>query len=98
MGPTAKDPYDAYLKKLAFMKEKANFDRAIARRLKGGVQFEDFEDTQEFEDMFANYRKRISSIVYPPSAGGSSSKRPVDTRTELEKVRNTIESKQKPRQ
>jgi hypothetical protein len=108
MGPNAKDPYDAYLKKLAFMKEKANFDRAIARRLKGTTQFEDFEATQEFDDLFSAYRKRISSIVYPPSApnknappsaGGSPSSGSADKRTELDKVREAIEkSKQKPRQ
>jgi len=108
MGPNAKDPYDAYLKKLAFMKEKANFDRAVARKLKGTMQFEDFEATQEFDDLFSAYRKRISSIVYPPdapkknappSAGGSPSSGSADKRTELDKVREAIEkSKQKPRQ
>jgi hypothetical protein len=94
MGPNVKDSYDAYLKKLAFMKEKANFDRAVGNKLKGTTQFEDFEGTKEFEDMFANYRKKISSIVYPDSKPAKSSGSKTE-KTELQKVREALANKNK---
>jgi hypothetical protein len=64
MGPNSKDPYDAYLKKLAFMKAKAEFDREVGKKLVKGVQYEDFEGTPEFEDMFVKYQNKIIPIVY----------------------------------
>lgn len=98
MGPNIKDPYDAYVKKLAFMKEKANFDRKVAKKLKGGMQFEAFEGTQEFENMFEDYRKRIIPIVYgaeqsSSKTGSSTQARTADTRTELQKVRDALKNK-----
>lgn len=64
MGPNIKDPYDAYRKKLQFMKAKAEFDRAVARELKGTMQYEDFEGTKKFEELFNAYQKKIMPIVY----------------------------------
>jgi len=64
MGPNIKDPYDAYVKKLAFMKAKADFDRAVAQELKGGKQYEDFEGTPKFNQLFEQYKKKIMPIVY----------------------------------
>jgi hypothetical protein len=64
MGPNIKDPYDAYRKKLQFMKAKADFDRAVARELKGSMQYEDFESTKKFEELFNAYQKKIMPIVY----------------------------------
>ena len=64
MGPNSKDPYDAYQKKLEFMKAKAEFDRDVAKKLKKGVQYEDFEDTPDFQRMFEDYQQKIIPIVY----------------------------------
>jgi len=64
MGPNIKDPYDAYLKKLGFMRAKADFDRAVAQELKGGKQYEDFEGTPKFNALFEAYKKRIMPFVY----------------------------------
>lgn len=64
MGPNIKDPYDAYRKKLQFMKAKAEFDRAVARELKGGIQYEDFEGTKKFDELFNAYKNKITPIVY----------------------------------
>lgn len=64
MGPNIKDPYDAYRKKLQFMKAKAEFDRAVARELKGNMQYEDFEGTKRFDELFNAYQKKILPIVY----------------------------------
>jgi hypothetical protein len=64
MGPNIKDPYDAYLKKLAFMRAKADFDREVGKKLVKGVQYEDFENTKEFEEMFQRYQDKIIPIVY----------------------------------
>ena len=77
MGPNIKDPYDAYLKKLAFMKAKAEFDRAQSLALtKNNMQVQDFEGTPEFERIFEIYKKKIMPIVYgadekPKSSSGS---------------------------
>jgi len=73
--PSFKDPKDAYVKKLEFLKEKANFDRELGRELKRtGMQFEDFEDTPEFTKMFDNYRTRLGNIggVDPAKVQGAS--------------------------
>ena len=76
MGPNIKDPYDAYLKKLGFMRAKADFDRAVAQELKGGKQYEDFEGTPKFNELFEAYKKKIIPFVYgtdekPKSSSGS---------------------------
>jgi hypothetical protein len=77
MGPNSKDPYDAYLKKLAFMKAKAEFDREVGKKLVKGVQYEDFEGTPEFEDMFLKYQNKIIPIVY----GTDTTKKPSSSRS-----------------
>jgi hypothetical protein len=77
MGPNIKDPYDAYLKKLAFMKAKADFDRELGKRLVKGVQYEDFETTKEFEEMFNRYQNKIIPIVY----GADTTKKPTSSRS-----------------
>jgi hypothetical protein len=73
MGPNIKDPYDAYLKKLGFMKAKADFDRAVAQELKGGKQYEDFEGTPKFNELFEAYKKRIMPFVYGTDAKSKTS-------------------------
>jgi hypothetical protein len=77
MGPNIKDPYDAYVKKLAFMREKALFDKAIGKKLVKGVQYEDFENTNEFEELFQRYQDKIIPIVY----GADTTKKPISSRS-----------------
>ena len=77
MGPNIKDPYDAYLRKLAFMKAKADFDREVGKKLVKGVQYEDFENTPEFEEIFDRYQKKIIPIVY----GADTTKKPSSSRS-----------------
>jgi hypothetical protein len=92
MGPNIKDPYDAYLKKLGFMKAKADFDRAVAQELKGGKQYEDFEGTPKFNELFEAYKKRIIPFVYgadekPKSSSGSKKVSPEARNKLLESLR-----------
>jgi len=77
MGPNIKDPYDAYLKKLAFMRAKADFDREVGKKLVKGVQYEDFEGTPEFEEIFNRYQNKIIPIVY----GADTTKKPSSSRS-----------------
>jgi len=73
--PSFKDPKDAYVKKLQFLKEKADFDRELGRAIKRtNLQFEDFEDTPEFVKLFDNYRTRLGNIsgVDPAKVQGAS--------------------------
>jgi len=79
MGPTSDNTKEAYLKKLAFMKEKSRFDVDLARELRRRkMTYDEFEDTRPFEDMFRNYQNRVTGIVYPesgkarPPTGGAS--------------------------
>lgn len=79
MGPTSDNTKEAYLKKLAFMKEKARFDVDLARELRRkNMTYDQFEDTPQFDGMFRNYQNRVTGIVYPesgkvkPSTGGAS--------------------------
>lgn len=68
MGPTMQDTLGAFSKKLDFMREKAKFESELAKALrKSKMQYEDFEDTDEFQRMFDAYRNRITNIVYPGS-------------------------------
>jgi hypothetical protein len=74
MGPNFKDPKDAYVKKLQFMREKANFDNKLGRELnRTGLQFEDYMYTDDFNRIFSDYRERIERIgeVKAPRVGGS---------------------------
>jgi hypothetical protein len=86
--PSFKDPKDAYVKKLEFLKEKADFDRELGRALKRtGMQYEDFEDTPEFGKMFDSYRTRLGNIggVDPAKVQGASGATSGSAATDLRK-------------
>lgn len=66
MGPDIRDTVRSFTQKLAFMKEKARFENELAKALrKSKMQYEDFEDTPEFQKLFDDYRSRATGIVYP---------------------------------
>lgn len=75
MGPNFKDPKDAYVKKLQFMREKANFEQKLGRELyRTGKQYEDYENTEDFDRLFSDYRsrlERIGEVKVPPKVGGA---------------------------
>ena len=74
MGPNFKDQKDAYTKKLQFMREKANFERKLGQELyRTGKQFEDYENSDDFERLFTDYRNRLERIgeVKVPKLGGT---------------------------
>lgn len=73
MGPNFKDTKDAYTKKLQFMREKANFERKLGQELyRTGKQYEDYENSDDFERLFTDYRNRLERIgeVKVPKLGG----------------------------
>jgi hypothetical protein len=73
MGPNFKDPKDAYVKKLQFMREKAIFEQKLGRELnRTGKQYEDYENSEDFERLFSDYRNRLERIgeVKVPKVGG----------------------------
>ena len=74
MGPNFKDQKDAYTKKLQFMREKANFERKLGQELyRTGKQYEDYENSDEFERLFTDYRnrlERIGEVKVSPKVGG----------------------------
>ena len=74
MGPNFKDPKDAYVKKLQFMREKANFEQKLGQELRRTkMQYEDYADTEDFDRLFADYRnrlERIGEVKMPPKLGG----------------------------
>jgi len=66
MGPNMTDTLRAFGKKLNFMREKAKFEHELSSALrKSKMQYEDFEDTPEFQKIFSDYQKRVTNIVYP---------------------------------
>lgn len=66
MGPDIQDTVRSFTQKLAFMKEKARFESELAKALrKSKMQYEDFEDTPEFQKLFDEYRRRATGIAYP---------------------------------
>ncbi len=74
MGPNFKDPKDAYVKKLQFMREKAIFEQKLGRELnRTGKQYEDYENSEDFERLFSDYRTRLERIgeVKAPKLGGA---------------------------
>jgi hypothetical protein len=75
MGPNFKDPKDAYVKKLQFMREKANFEQKLGRELyRTGMQYEDYENSEDFDRLFSDYRdrlERIGEVKVPPKVGGT---------------------------
>jgi hypothetical protein len=74
MGPNFKDPKDAYVKKLQFMREKANFEQKLGQELfRTGKQYEDYVNSSDFDRIFGDYRARLERIgeVKAPSVGGA---------------------------
>lgn len=74
MGPNFKDPKDAYVKKLQFMREKANFEQKLGQELyRTGKQYEDYVNSPDFDRIFGEYRtrlERIGEVKVPPKIGG----------------------------
>ena len=73
MGPNFKDPKDAYVKKLQFMREKANFEQKLGNELfRTGKQYEDYVNSPDFDRIFGEYRARLERIgeVKVPKLGG----------------------------
>jgi hypothetical protein len=71
MGPNMTDTLRSFKQKLGFLREKARFESELAKALRvSKKQYEEFEDTPEFEKMFTEYRNRVTNIVYP---GGTTS-------------------------
>jgi hypothetical protein len=71
MGPNMTDTLRSFQQKLGFLREKARFESELAKALRvSKKQYEEFEDTPEFEKMFSDYRNRVTNIVYP---GGTTS-------------------------
>jgi hypothetical protein len=90
MGPTSDNTKEAYLKKLAFMKEKAKFDVDLARELRRKkMTYDEFEDTPQFDSLFKSYQNRVTNIVYPesrrsaPATGGAPTSAGAATRARL---------------
>lgn len=74
MGPNFKDPKDAYVKKLQFMREKANFEQKLGNELfRTGKQYEDYVNSPDFDRIFGEYRTRLERIgeVKAPNVGGT---------------------------
>lgn len=66
MGPNITDTLRSFGQKLNFMREKAKFENDLAAALrKSKMQYEDFEDTDEFKRLFGDYQRRVTNIVYP---------------------------------
>jgi hypothetical protein len=66
MGPDFTDSLRTFKQKLSFMREKAKFEADLAKTMRSKkMQYEEFEDTPEFEKMFNDYRNRQMNIVYP---------------------------------
>jgi hypothetical protein len=73
MGPNFKDPKDAYVKKLQFMREKANFEQKLGQELyRTNKQYEDYVNSPDFDRIFGDYRARLERIgeVRMPKLGG----------------------------
>jgi hypothetical protein len=71
MGPNMTDTLRSFKQKLGFLREKARFESELAKALRvSKKQYEEFEDSPEFEKMFSDYRNRVTNIVYP---GGTTS-------------------------
>lgn len=66
MGPNMTDTLRSFNQKLNFLREKARFENDLAASLrKSKMQYEDFEDTEEFKKLFGDYQRRVTNIVYP---------------------------------
>jgi hypothetical protein len=55
------------------MREKANFEQKLGQELRRtGMQYEDYEDTDDFNRLFSDYRnrlERIGEVKVPPKIG-----------------------------
>jgi len=80
MGPTIADSKEAFMRKLKFMQEQAKFRSQLGSELrKRNIDFNDFEQTDDFKKMFDEYRDRQLGIVGTPvSAPQSGGKRRVE--------------------
>lgn len=66
MGPNMTDTLRSFGQKLNFLREKARFENELAAALRRSkMQYEDFEDTEEFKKLFGDYQRRVTGIVYP---------------------------------
>lgn len=66
MGPNMTDTLRSFSQKLNFLREKAKFENQLSSALrKSKMQYEDFEDTDEFKKLFGEYQRRVNGIVYP---------------------------------
>lgn len=66
MGPNMTDTLRSFGQKLNFLREKARFEQNLAAALrKSKMQYEDFEDTEEYKKLEDEYRRRVLNVVYP---------------------------------
>jgi len=66
--PNQDDPIGAYRQKLKFLQEKSKFDIELSKALKRTkMDYDQFEDTPEFDRMFNGYQSRLMSVVNPGS-------------------------------
>ena len=75
MGLSMTDPRGAAEQKLDFLRKRANFRAKLAEEMdKRNMSYRQFEGTQEFQDMFDDYKKQLESIGPPRGriSGGSS--------------------------
>jgi hypothetical protein len=68
ISPSQDDPYNAYMQKLRYLQEKANFQIELARGMRRNkMGYDEFEDTKDFDKIFNAYRKSLMNIVSPMS-------------------------------
>lgn len=66
MGPNMTDTLRSFGQKLNYLREKARFEQNLAAALrKSKMQYEDFEDTEEYKKLEDEYRRRVLNVVYP---------------------------------
>ena len=70
ISPSQDDPYNAYMQKLRYLQEKANFQIELARGMRRNkMGYDEFEDTKDFDKIFNAYRKSLMNIVSPMNTG-----------------------------
>jgi hypothetical protein len=70
INPSQDDPYNAYMQKLKFLQEKANFQIELAKGMRRTkLDYDNFEDTKDFEKIFKAYRNSLINIVSPMNTG-----------------------------
>lgn len=68
MGPTIKDTVGSFRQKLAFMKNKSEFEVSVADAMEdAGVGYSEFIRTPEYKSMEADYKKKQLETVYGSS-------------------------------